>query len=70
MSLKIEIRKLALEERTTLTQLAKYIGEKKNKDYSVQNLSIKLGKGTLNINELEAICEKLGYKIVFEKINN
>ena len=69
MDLKIEIRKLALEKRVTLTQLAKYIEEKKNKPYSVQNLSIKLGKGTLNINELELICEKLGYGIEFYKID-
>ncbi len=69
MDLKIEIRKLALEKRVTLTQLAQYIEQKKNKPYSVQNLSIKLRKGTLNINELEMICEKLKYNIKFDKIN-
>ena len=69
MDLRIEIRTLTMVENVTLTQLAKYIEEKKHKQYSVQNLSIKLKKGTLNINELELILEKLGYSISFNKLN-
>lgn len=68
MDLKIEIRKLAMIENITLTQLAKYIEDKKQKPYSVQNLSIKLKKGTLNINELELILEKLGYDLNLNKL--
>ncbi len=67
MSLGNEIKKLAIDNAVTLTQLAEYIGEKKQKPYSVQNLSTKLKKGTANFNELEMILDKLGYSIKFEK---
>lgn len=67
MDLKVEIRKLAMVENVTLTQLAKYIEDKKQKPYSVQNLSTKLKKGTLNLNELSLILDKLNYDVHFEK---
>lgn len=67
MDLKVEIRKLAMIENITLTQLAKYIEEEKQKPYSVQNLSTKLKKGTLNLNELSLILKKLNYDINFLK---
>lgn len=67
MDLKVEIRKLAMVENVTLTQLAKYIEDKKQKPYSVQNLSTKLKKGTLNLNELSLILDKLNYDVRFEK---
>lgn len=67
MDLKVEIRKLAMIENVTLTQLAKYIEDKKQKPYSVQNLSTKLKKGTLNLNELSLILDKLNYDVHFEK---
>ena len=69
MNIGIEIRKLALNGCVTLTTLAEYISEKKGKPYSVQNLSSKLKKGTLNANEIAIILEKLGYEINFIKIN-
>lgn len=62
-----EIRKLAFDSKVTLTQLAEYIAVKKEKPYSVQNLSTKLKKGTANFKELEMILEKLGYEIEFVK---
>ncbi len=69
MDINIEIRKLAMLEKVTLTELAKYIEIKKQKPYSIQNLSTKLKKGTLNITELEIILERLGYNINFNKTN-
>ena len=69
MNIGIELRKLALNSCVTLTTLAEYISEKKGKPYSVQNLSSKLKKGTLNANEISIILEKLGYEINFIKIN-
>ena len=45
----------------------KVIAEKKGKNYSVQNLSTKLKKGTINFNEINIILEKMGYEIVFKK---
>ncbi len=67
MSLGNEIRKLALDNAVTLTFLAEKISKAKGKPYSVQNLSSKLKKGTVNLNELEIIVKVLNYKIKFEK---
>ena len=67
MNIGNEIKKLAIDNCVTLTTLAKYISESKGKDYSVQNLSSKLKKGTINANEIATICDKLGYDIIFSK---
>lgn len=63
-----EIKKLAVEKGLTLTYLAKCISEEKGKNFSVQNLSTKLKKGTVNYNELIIILRKLGYEIKFLEI--
>lgn len=68
MNIGNEIRKLAIDNCTTLTHLAQCIAEKKGKQYSVQNLSAKLKKGTANFNELAIILDELGYTIKFEKL--
>ena len=68
MNIGNEIKKLALDKGVTLTHLAKVISDKKGKDYSVQNLSTKLKKGTANFNELNIILNELGYEIVFNKL--
>ena len=60
-----EIKKLAVENGVTLTYLSKCIAKEKGKDYSVQNLSSKLKKGTVNFNELQIILDELGYSINF-----
>ena len=70
MNIHAEIKKFATEKATTLTYLAKCISEKKNKHYTVQNLSNKLKKGTLNFNELQIMLDELGYIIKFEPKNN
>ena len=69
MNIGNEIRKIALDNCVTITQLAKIIAEKKGKPYSVQNLSAKLKKNTANFNELSIILEALNYTIKFERIN-
>lgn len=67
MNIGNEIKKLAIDNAVTITQLAKSIEEYKQKHYTVQNLSTKLKKGTVNLNELSIILKTLGYKINFEK---
>ena len=67
MNIGNEIKKLAIDNATTLTKLANYISEKKQKHYTVQNLSAKLKKGTVNLTELSIIMEFLDYSIKFEK---
>lgn len=68
MNIGNEIKKLAIDNATTLTELAKCISQQKQKHYSLQNLSVKLKKNTVNLLELDIILEKLGYVIRFEKI--
>lgn len=67
MNIGNEIKKLTIDNAITLTELAKTIAEKKEKHYSVQNLSSKLKKGTVNLNELGIILDMLGYDIIFKK---
>ena len=67
MNIGNEIKKLTIDNCVTLTMLAEYISEQKGKHYSVQNLSSKLKKGTVNANEIAIIAEKLGYEVLFVK---
>ena len=69
MNIGNEVRKLTIENGVTLTKLAECIASAKGKPYSVQNLSSKLKKGTVNFNELDIILKELGYTLKFEKIN-
>ncbi|MBQ3311417.1 hypothetical protein IJG72_05000 [bacterium] len=68
MNIGNEIKKLTVDNGITLTHLAKVIADKKGKNFSVQNLSSKLKKGTANFNELNIILEEMGYEIIFKKI--
>ncbi len=67
MNIGNELRKIAFDNCVTLTMLAEYISEKKEKHYTVQNLSSKLKKGTVNANEISLILEKMGYEISFSR---
>ncbi len=69
MEIRVEIKKILLENNMTLSDLAKRIGEEKGTNYSIQNLSSKLRRGTVNFNELQMITKILGYKVKFEKEN-
>jgi predicted transcriptional regulator len=68
MNIGNEIKKIAVDNGVTLTHLAKIIAEKKGKNYTVQNLSTKLRKGTANFNELDIMLNEMGYEIIFNKI--
>lgn len=65
MSISNDIKKLLIDKDMTLTQLAKIIAKRKGKNFSIQNLSQKLKKDTLNLQELEIIMDTLGYKICY-----
>lgn len=67
MNIGNEIKKLTIDNAITLTELAERIAKAKQKHYSVQNLSTKLKKGTVNLNELAIILDELEYKVIFEK---
>ena len=54
-----------IDKDMTLTQLASTISKKKNKHYTVQNLSQKIRNNTLNSMEIDCILDALGCKIIF-----
>lgn len=64
-----EIRKLMIDKDITLTELARVISKKKNKHYTIQNLSQKLRNNTLNAAEIEIIVSELGYRVYFYSTN-
>ena len=70
MNIGNEIKKLTVDNGMTLTHLANVISIKKGKNFSVQNLSTKLKKGTANFNELNIILDEMGYEIIFRKKTN
>ncbi len=65
MDISKEIKKLLVDADITLTELARKISLAKNKHYTVQNLSQKLKKGTVNAQEINIILETLGYNVYF-----
>lgn len=44
----------------------KYLNEKFNTNYTVQNLHLKFKKETIKYKELEEIMDAIGYEIVFQ----
>jgi hypothetical protein len=63
MNIKVKI----IEADKTITDVAKMLSEKHNKPVSVQNLSQKIRRGTLRIDEIEEIADVLGYEIVWKR---
>jgi len=70
MSICSDIRKLMIDKDITLTELARVISKKKNKHYTVQNLSQKIRNNTLNASEIDIIVSELGYRVFFYSTNN
>ena len=70
MSIRNEIKKLLLDCDITLSELADLMAQKLSRNYSIQNLSNKLGNETISYAEIKLIAEILNYKIKFEKENN
>lgn len=60
-----EIKTLVLDRDMTLTELAAKLGEKRNKRYSLNNLSQKLRNETITYKEIKLIAEILDYDIKF-----
>ena len=68
MSAKETIKILLVKRNMTVKALAEKLSIEKNKTYSRQNLSNKINRSTINYDEMEDIAKILGYKIVFEDI--
>ena len=68
MSAKETIKILLVKRNMTVKALAEKLSVEKNKTCSRQNLSNKINRSTINYDEMEDIAKILGYKIVFEDI--
>lgn len=64
-----EIKNLTADRDLTLTELAKILGDKLGKKYSLASLSQKLRRGTISYREVKLIAEILNYKIIFYDFN-
>ena len=62
-----QIKAILAQENMMMKDLASELGKRLNKNYSLDNLSQKLRKGTISYNEIVLIAEILGYEIGFSK---
>lgn len=67
MQVREQIKTLLAQENMKMKELAIKMQEKTGKNYSLQNISHRLKRGTLYYNEVLLITEILGYNINFEK---
>jgi len=68
MSVREFVKILLAKECMTLTELAKLATENSNKKYTMDGLSHKMRKGTLDFNDVEFFVKLLGYEIVLKKV--
>jgi hypothetical protein len=68
MSVKEYVKILLAKECMTLKELARIATENSNKKYTLDGLSHKLGRGTLDFEDFELFCKLLGYEIELRKI--
>lgn len=63
MDIKNELKSYIVRSGFTMTQIVEMINEKYNRTDTVQNLSNKLGRGTIKYSEAKEIAEVIGYDI-------
>ncbi len=59
------LKKILLDENITLTEIAKALGNRSHKKYSMQNLSNKLHNETITYKDMFLIADILGYDLKF-----
>ena len=67
MSVREFVKIMLAKECMTLTQLAKLATENSDKKYTMDGLSHKMRKGSLDFNDVEFFAQLLGYEIVLKK---
>lgn len=67
MLVREQVKALLAQENMKMKELALKMQEITGKNYSLQNLSHRLKRGTVSYNEVLQISEILGYNIKFEK---
>ena len=68
MTAKEYVKILLAKECMTLKELAKTATENGQRKYTLDGLSHKLGRGTLDFEEFEFFAKLLGYEIILKKI--
>ncbi len=69
MTAKEYVKILLAKECLTLKELAKIATEQGKRKYTLDGLSHKLGRGTLDFEEFEFFAKILGYEIILKKIS-
>lgn len=67
LNVRDQVKILLLQEHVMMKDIAKELGKKLSKKYTLENLSQKLRKGTFSYNEMMIIAGILGYEIEYKK---
>lgn len=67
MALKEDLKALIVKNGWTMTAVVEEINKRNNTDYSMQNFSSKLSRGTLRYAEVVEILDIIGYQIEWIK---
>lgn len=70
MTAKEYVKILLAKECITLKELARLASEKGDKKYTLDGISHKLGRGTLDFEEFEFFTKILGYEIQLKKLDD
>lgn len=63
MSFKDDLKAIIIKSGWTMTAVVKEINNRNHTDYTVQNFSAKLSRGTLKYLEVVEILDIIGYRI-------
>lgn len=63
MALKENLKAAIIKSGWTMTSVVDEINKRNRTDYTVQNFSAKLSRGTLKYTEVEQVLEIIGYRI-------
>ncbi len=68
MSIREEIKSMIVKSGWTMSAVIKVINEKESRHDTLQNLSNKLTRGTIQYRDVKKIAEVIGYRIEWVKI--
>ena len=66
-NVKEQIKSMLAAKSITMKEIAYFLSKKREKNYSLENLSSKLRRGTLQYNVVVLIADYLGYDIEFKE---
>lgn len=68
MALKEDLKAIIIKSGWTMTSVVNEVNKRNGTDYTVQNFSSKLSRGTLRYVEVEQVLKIIGYCIKWEQI--